>query len=114
MFSKYVIHGGSYVLKILPIQIVASIELNKIYLRDIEESDNDDQLITDLIFLKKITFIYLYICVRGQKCHSTLLNMPVLILMKNFLERCIYLSCINVYLQVYLCTMCMPGTRGGQ
>lgn len=63
MFSKYVIHGGSYVLKILPIQIVASIELNKIYLRDIEESDNDDQLITDLIFFKKLhsftcTFVY--------------------------------------------------------
>lgn len=59
MFSKYVIHGGSYVLKILPIQIVASIELNKIYLRDIEESDNDDQLITDLIFLKN----YIHLCV---------------------------------------------------
>lgn len=50
MFFKYVIHGGGDVLKILPIQIVASIELNKIYLRDIEESDDDDPLINDLIF----------------------------------------------------------------
>lgn len=90
MFFKYVSLGSGYVLKILPVQIVASIELNEIYLRDIEESNDDEQLITDLIF-KKITFIYLYICICGQMCHSTLLNKPALILMKKIKKMYLFI-----------------------
>lgn len=33
-------------------QIVASVKLNEIYLRNIEDPDEDDQLITDLILKK--------------------------------------------------------------